>query len=93
MAYSDDQTIETTLVGGRVKVEKRDTKDFLYLEPSYQLVFSKETSNLKTGKIILVRINDRGPFIEGRIIDLSMAAAKKLGVYRAGTGKVVIWTD
>ena len=51
MAYSDDQTIETTLVEGRVKVEKPDTKSFAYLEPSCQAVFSKETGKLKKGKV------------------------------------------
>lgn len=43
---------------------------------------------LKTGKSVCVRINDRGPYHGGRIIDLSQAAAIKLGMYQAGTGKV-----
>ena len=45
-------------------------------------------TNLSTGQRTLVRINDRGPFIEGRIIDLSMAAASEIGVRRAGIAKV-----
>lgn len=45
---------------------------------------------LETGKATLVRINDRGPFIEGRIIDLSLAAAKEIGLWRAGVGKVKV---
>lgn len=44
--------------------------------------------NLKTGKSVVVRINDRGPFIEGRIIDLSRRAAGKLGMFFTGTTKV-----
>ena len=44
----------------------------------------------KSGKSIQVTINDRGPFVRGRIIDLSKAAATKLGIRNAGTGKVCI---
>ncbi len=47
-------------------------------------------TNIKTGSTALVRITDRGPFISGRILDLSKAAAKKLDVYRAGLAKVRI---
>jgi rare lipoprotein A len=45
-------------------------------------------TNLKTGHSVVVRITDRGPFVHGRIIDLSLAAAKATGVYRAGVAKV-----
>jgi len=41
-----------------------------------------------TGKSIVVRINDRGPFIEGRIIDLSKGAARELGIIDKGITKV-----
>src|SRR3546814_19314149 len=53
--------------------------------PSYARV-----TNLGNGKSVVVRVNDRGPFHEGRIIDLSYAAAVKLGVDRAGTAKVEV---
>ncbi|MEO1942298.1 MAG: septal ring lytic transglycosylase RlpA family protein [Campylobacterales bacterium] len=45
-------------------------------------------TNLKNRKSIVVKINDRGPFVANRIIDLSYSAAKVLGLDRAGTGKV-----
>lgn len=45
-------------------------------------------TNLNTGQHALVRITDRGPFITGRILDLSLAAAKKLDVYLPGTAEV-----
>ncbi len=45
-------------------------------------------TNLKTGHSALVRITDRGPFVVGRIVDLSVAAAKALDVYLPGTAKV-----
>lgn len=47
-------------------------------------------TNLENKKSILVRINDRGPFIPGRMLDLSYGAAKKLGVVTAGTAKIKI---
>jgi len=45
-------------------------------------------TNVKTGRVALVRITDRGPFIEGRILDLSEAAAKKVDVWQAGVARV-----
>jgi rare lipoprotein A len=45
-------------------------------------------TNLKTGHFALVRITDRGPFVVGRIVDLSLAAAKAVDVYLPGTAKV-----
>ena len=45
-------------------------------------------TNLGNGQSVVVRITDRGPFVQGRIIDLSLAAAKATGVYRAGTAQV-----
>ena len=44
----------------------------------------------RTGKSVKVTINDRGPFHRNRIIDLSKAAAAKLGIKNAGTGKVCV---
>jgi rare lipoprotein A len=45
-------------------------------------------TNVKTKHSAVVRITDRGPFVEGRIVDLSLAAAKALDVYLPGTAKV-----
>jgi peptidoglycan lytic transglycosylase len=45
-------------------------------------------TNKSTGSSALVRITDRGPFVEGRILDLSLAAAKKVDVWRAGVAEV-----
>ena len=47
-----------------------------------------QVTNLKTGQTAKLRINDRGPFVDGRIIDLSKAGAKSLGVIGPGTAKV-----
>ncbi|MDO8695521.1 MAG: septal ring lytic transglycosylase RlpA family protein [Pseudomonas sp.] len=51
--------------------------------PSYVRV-----TNLEDGKTVIVRVNDRGPFYSDRVIDLSFAAAKKLGYAEAGTARV-----
>lgn len=48
--------------------------------------------NLDNGRTIVVKVNDRGPFLHNRIIDLSYAAAMKLGIVATGTGRVVIET-
>jgi rare lipoprotein A len=45
-------------------------------------------TNLTNNESVLVRITDRGPFVEGRIIDLSLAAAKAVDLYRAGVAQV-----
>lgn len=49
-----------------------------------------KVTNLNTGKTVKVRINDRGPFIEGRIIDLTKKAAKKIDLVNAGVAPVKI---
>jgi len=49
-----------------------------------------KVTNLRNGRSVIVRINDRGPFVEGRIIDLSRAAARALGMLRDGVVEVRI---
>jgi rare lipoprotein A len=44
--------------------------------------------SIRTGRSVDVRINDRGPFVKGRIIDLSRAAARRIGLARRGVGRV-----
>ncbi|WP_049624053.1 septal ring lytic transglycosylase RlpA family protein, partial [Frateuria defendens] len=53
--------------------------------PSYARV-----TNLENGKSVIVRINDRGPFHDNRLIDLSYAAAVRIGVWPKGTGLVEV---
>lgn len=53
--------------------------------PSYAKV-----TNLKNGRSVIVRVNDRGPFVDNRIIDLSYAAASKLGYVKNGTASVKV---
>ena len=49
-------------------------------------------TNLENNRSILLRVNDRGPFVAGRIIDLSAGAARKLGYYKKGTARVLVET-
>mgnify|MGYP001042077630 CR=1 FL=1 len=53
--------------------------------PSYARV-----TNPRNGRTVIVRINDRGPFIDGRVIDLSYVAAYKLGTLQHGTAEVIV---
>jgi rare lipoprotein A len=49
-----------------------------------------KVTNLNNGKSVKVRINDRGPFVDGRIIDLSKKAARRIGMVNAGVANVKI---
>ncbi len=49
-----------------------------------------QVTNVRNGRSVIVKINDRGPFHDNRVIDLSYAAAKKLDIARAGTGLVEV---
>jgi rare lipoprotein A len=49
-----------------------------------------KVTNLNNGRSVIVRINDRGPFIRGRTIDVTKAAARKLGFHNQGVTKVKV---
>src|SRR5213593_1313950 len=58
--------------------------------PSLPLGTRAMVTNLVNGRAVEVRINDRGPFVDGRAIDLSYAAARTIGLVGPGTGRVRI---
>ncbi|MDH3582295.1 MAG: septal ring lytic transglycosylase RlpA family protein [Hyphomicrobiales bacterium] len=58
--------------------------------PTLPLPVYAEVTNLKNGRSIVVRVNDRGPYAHNRIIDLSRRSAQVLGFQRAGTAKVKV---
>jgi len=62
-----------------------DMNQLTAAHPSLPMGSKVLVTNLKNGKRVEVRINDRGPHVDGRIIDLSYAAAKKLGAVSGGT--------
>jgi rare lipoprotein A len=47
-----------------------------------------KVTNRNNGRSVVVRVNDRGPFIRGRVLDLSRAAAQNIGMVSSGTAKV-----
>lgn len=49
-----------------------------------------EVTNLVNGRRVIVKVNDRGPFVDGRVIDLSQRAAQELGMIQAGTARVQV---
>ncbi len=49
-----------------------------------------KVTNLANGRWVVVKVNDRGPFIEGRILDLSFAAALEIEMVQPGTAKIMI---
>jgi rare lipoprotein A (peptidoglycan hydrolase) len=57
---------------------------------TYPLGTVVKVTNLKNGRSIRLKINDRGPFVKGRVLDLSYEAAKRLGFLSSGTTKVRI---
>lgn len=70
--------------------EPYDMYKFTAAHKSLPLPSWARVTNLETGKSVVVRINDRGPFHENRLIDLSYAAAVKIGVWPKGTGLVEV---
>jgi rare lipoprotein A len=57
---------------------------------TYPLGSIARITNVKTGQHALVRITDRGPFIPGRVVDLSLAAAQKLDIWKPGVAEVKV---
>ena len=78
----------TMTANGEAFDPKKPTAAHKYLP----LPIHVRVKNLDNGRSIIVRVNDRGPFVDGRIIDLSSGAAKQLGFYRHGLAKVKIET-
>ncbi|MDQ0009800.1 rare lipoprotein A [Luteibacter jiangsuensis] len=71
-------------------LEEYDMYQFSAAHKTLPLPSYARVTNLENGKSVIVRVNDRGPFHENRIIDLSFAAAVKIGVWPKGTGLVEV---
>jgi rare lipoprotein A len=65
-----------------------DEEKFTAAHKTIALGSRAKVTNLANGKSVEVEINDRGPFVQGRIIDLSQAAAQALGIIDRGTARV-----
>ncbi len=70
--------------------ETFDQNKLTAAHPTLPMGTKAVVTNLKTGKSVAVTINDRGPFVKGRKIDLSRAAAQKIGMVGKGVTKVKI---
>ncbi|MCW5580328.1 MAG: septal ring lytic transglycosylase RlpA family protein [Luteimonas sp.] len=70
--------------------EVYDMYAFTAAHKSLPLPSFARVTNLENGRSVVVRVNDRGPFHDGRVIDLSYAAAVKLDIHRRGTGRVEV---
>ena len=70
--------------------EAMDGEALTAAHPSLPFGSKVRVANLDNGRSVVVRINDRGPFSQGRIIDVSRAAAEKLGMLRAGVARVSV---
>jgi rare lipoprotein A len=77
--------------GGRTSTgETYDMHAMTGAHPTLPLPTWVRVTNLENGKSVVVRLNDRGPFARGRIIDLSRSAAEALDMVRAGTARVEV---
>ena len=68
--------------------ERYDMNDVTAAHPTLPLPSRVRVTNLENGRQLVVRVNDRGPFIDGRLIDVSRRAAQLLGFYRQGLAEV-----
>ena len=84
-SYGQEFQGKTTAAG-----EKFDKNDLTAAHPTLPLGTKAKVTNLKTGKSVDVRINDRGPYVKGRDIDVSQGAAKKLDMTKSGIAPVKI---
>ena len=70
--------------------ERFDQNDLTAAHRKLPLGSEVRVTNLENGRSITVEINDRGPYAKGRVLDLSKAAARKLGMMENGVAKVRI---
>jgi len=68
--------------------EKFDTNDLTAAHPTLPFGTKLRVTNTHTGKSVTVRVNDRGPYVPGRVVDVSYAAAESLGMVGRGVAPV-----
>ena len=68
--------------------ERFDTHELTAAHPTLPFGTQLRVTNVATGRSVTVRVNDRGPFVHGRSVDVSYAAAEKLGMVGRGIAKV-----
>jgi rare lipoprotein A len=80
--YSDDRE---TASG-----ERFDRHRLSAAHPSLPFGTRLRVTNVRNGRSVTVRVNDRGPFVHGRVIDVTSAAAEALGMVDVGVAKVTL---
>jgi peptidoglycan lytic transglycosylase len=70
--------------------ERFDPNALTAASPSLPLGCRVRVTNVSNGRSVIVRINDRGPHVRGRSLDLSRRAAQKIGLSRMGVGRVIV---
>jgi rare lipoprotein A len=68
--------------------EKFDTNDLTAAHPTLPFGTRLRVTNVETGRSVTVRVNDRGPYVAGRVVDVSHSAADALGMVGSGVAKV-----
>jgi rare lipoprotein A len=68
--------------------EKFDTHDLTAAHPTLPFGTRLRVTNVSTGRSVTVRVNDRGPYVPGRVVDVSHSAANALGMVESGIAKV-----
>jgi len=68
--------------------EKFDTNELTAAHPTLPFGTQLRVTNVTTGRSVTVRVNDRGPYVRGRVVDVSYAAAETLGMVGGGVAKV-----
>ena len=89
-AHSFSQGIASFYTGGTQTAngERFDTNAMTAAHRTLPFGTKLRVTSLTSGRSVTVRINDRGPFVKGRVVDLSLSAAKALGMVDAGVAKV-----
>ncbi len=70
--------------------EKLDPNKLTAAHPSLPFGTRLRITRVDTGRSVIVRVNDRGPFVKGRVVDVSYSAAEKLGITEQGVAKVKV---
>jgi len=70
--------------------ERFDAHELTAAHPTLPLGTRLRVTNVATGKSVTVRVNDRGPFVRGRVVDVSYSAAESLGMVGRGVAKVTL---
>jgi rare lipoprotein A len=68
--------------------EKFDKNELTAAHPTLPFGTRLRVTNARTGRSVTVRVNDRGPYVPGRVVDVSYSAAQALGMVNSGTAKV-----